>query len=115
MKRLLSLFLVFLAGCTALNERMSHLSQAETKTVVSVAREKILASGLVNDAKEIETVRNEKPNLSYYFIARPYADYSIYWRLNNKETVGVYGRGNILVLENAQATRGDRKHVKPGT
>ena len=115
MKRLLSLLLVFLVGCTALNERMSHLTQAEAETVITVAREQILASGLVNDAKEIEFVRNAKPNLRYYFLARPYADYSIYWQLNNKESVGVHGRGNILVLENAQATRGDIKHVKPGT
>jgi len=115
MKHLFALFIIFLAGCTALNERTSHLTEAEANTVVALARDKVLVSGLVNDVREIEIIRSRKPNLSYYFIARHYADYSIYWQLNNKESVGVYGRGNILVLENAQATRGNSKLAKPGT
>jgi hypothetical protein len=115
MKRLFSLLIIFLAGCTALNERAPHLTEAEANTVVALARDKVLVSGLVNDAKEIEIIRNGKPNLSYYFLARPYADYFVYWQINNKESVGVYGRGNILVLENAEVTRGNNRSVKPGT
>ncbi len=113
MKRLLSLLLFVLAGCVGLNERLSHLTEAETSMVASLAGSKVLESGLVTDAKEAEIIKNVKPSLSYYFLARPYADYSVYWRVNNIESVGAYGRGNILVLENAQIKRSTS--AKPGT
>ena len=114
MKRLLGFLLLFLTGCTGLHELSSHLTRTETNTVVSLAREKVLASGLVNDANEIEIIRNGTPKLSYYLLAWPYADYSVYWRVNNKESVGVYGLGNILALENSRVTRGDTESAKPG-
>ena len=114
MKPTFILFLLFLANCAGPNELSSHLTKSEANRVVSLAREKVLASGLVKDAKEIEIIGGGEPSLAYYFLARPYADYSVSWRVDSNESVGVYGRGNILVLENAQVTRGDIALFKAG-
>ncbi len=110
MKRLLVLLLLFLSGRTGLAEMSPHLTSNQAKeavenAVIDQARKRVLSSGLVNDAQEIELVRNTKPTLFYIYFGKPIADYRIRWLVNSKESIVVYGRGNILTLEGAYIER----------
>ena len=79
--------------------------KAIESTVIDLARDKVLTSGLVEDPREIEIVTNARPTLFYLYFGRPIADYRVRWQLNDEESVVVYGRGNILVLEGAHVER----------
>ena len=119
MKRLLVLLSLFLSGHTGLAEMPSHsISNQEQKevenAVIEKAREKVLASGLVTDAQEIELVRNTRPNILYIYFGRPIADYKIRWQIG-MATVVIYGRGNILTLEGAHIERRTSPATKPST
>lgn len=105
MKHLLILLAFCLPACAQLEMFSSHLTQNETNTVRELARKKVLDSGVLKDEQEIELVKTTNPTCSYYFLARPYADYRIYWLINSNERITVAGRGNILVLEGAVVRR----------
>lgn len=82
--------------------------------IIELAREKVLASGLVSDTKEIELIRNTRPSIFYIYFGRPIADYKIRWPVG-KATVVVYGRGNILTLEGAHIERRASPATTPRT
>jgi hypothetical protein len=65
----------------------------------------VLASGVLRGEQETELVKNVEPKLSYYFLSRPYADYSIEWVTTNNDRIRVYGKGDILKLEGAAVQR----------
>ena len=119
MKRLLVLLSLFLSGHAGLAEMSSHsISKQEEheieNAVIEQAREKVLASGLVTDAQEIELVRNTRPSILYIYFGRPIADYKIRWQVG-KASVVIYGRGNILTLEGAHIERRTSPAAKPST
>lgn len=115
MKRLAFLLPFFVAGCAVPDDVTPLLTNVQVEAVVSLAREKVLASGVANEAQEIEFVKNTRPGLSYYFLSRPYADYSVSWQVHAREFIVVYGRGNIFVLEGAHVERRSDSPFKPGT
>ena len=54
---------------------------------------------------EIEIIMREEPSLSYYFLAKPYADYRVRWPVANGEAILIHGRGNLFELEGAVVER----------
>ena len=119
MKRLLTLLSHFLPGHKGHGEKSSQPTSKQKKhetenAIIELAREKVLASGLVTDAKEIELVNSTKPSLHYIYFGIPIADYKIRWPVG-KATVVVYGRGNILTLEGAHIERRASPDAKPRT
>ena len=97
------------------SQSMSKQEKHEVENaVIKLAREKVLASGLVSDTKEIEFIRNTRPSIFYIYFGRPIADYKIRWQVG-KATVVVYGRGNILTLEGAHIERHASPAAKPRT
>lgn len=115
MKIITILIPVLLAGCAGLEEFSSHLTKSHAEAVAELARNKAFESGVVKETQEIEILKNTKPHMSYYFLAKPYADYSIRWQVNSVESILVYGRGNILLLEGARVERRNSASVKPST
>ena len=113
MKIFIILMSLYLVGCAGLEEFSSHLTKTQMEAVAELARNKVLESGVVKETQEIEIVKNTKPHMSYYFLAKPYADYTIRWQVNSVESILVYGRGNILELEGARVERRDNAPVKP--
>lgn len=110
MQRLLPVvFIIVLSSCAGLEEYSSRLSKSQYSVVIDVARERVLASKLVNGQSEIELIKNNEPKLSYYFLAKPYADYFISWQLNDEEHILVRGMGDILKLEGATISRNKSK------
>lgn len=80
---------------------------------IAQARERVLESGLLRSEQEIEWVKNTKPAFFYIYFGKPIAEYRIRWQINSKESIVVYGRGNILVLEGAHVERRNSAAVKP--
>jgi hypothetical protein len=99
---LLLLLLLALGGCVSPN----HLTTEETRRVVARAREVAQDSGLASAEEKVRIAR-EEPALSYYFIGRPLAQYTIRWALGADDLV-IAGQGDILRLDGAQVMR-----VKP--
>lgn len=96
------LLLLALAGCVS----PAHLNPDETRRVVARAREVAQDSGLASAEDKVRIAR-EEPTLSYYFIGRPLAQYTIRWALGADDLV-IAGQGDILRLDGAQVMR-----VKP--
>lgn len=81
----------------------THVGEPDLAAVVALARTKALESGLVR-AEEVPQVRDAAPKVSYYFLSRPLADYSVQWALGAEKIV-VHGRGDFFKLENATVER----------
>jgi hypothetical protein len=114
MKRFLVLLLLLLFGRIGHGETLSHPTSSQTMKevenhVIERARERVLASGLINDSREVELVKSTRPALFYIYFGAPIADYKIHWKINDKESIVVHGRGNILSLEGAHIERRNQR------
>jgi hypothetical protein len=101
MKRLLTIFVLAIAGCQTPSTRMTA---DESRKVISLARGAIVTSGVLSAGEE-RKLDSLEPMIAYYFMARPYADYTVRWRIGADEEVIVVGRGDIFQLENATVKR----------
>lgn len=101
MKFLAIVSLVVLVGCQAMS---GHMTVQEGVKVVSLARGAAIASGVLS-ADEVQKINSSQPAMAYYFMARPYADYRIHWKLSEEEEIVVSGQGDLTRLENAAVAR----------
>ena len=104
-KNLLLALVLFFPACSQPNSSSLYLRKHQALAITEKAREKVLASSVLNRAQEAQIVRTAKPTLTYYFLAKPYADYDIRWTINSDEAISVRGRGNILDLDGAIVER----------
>ena len=96
----MSLLALLLVGCAS----HSHLTRDETQRVISRAREMVRESRLAS-ADEEKLIAQIEPVVSYYFLARPYAQYSIRWRVSEAQELVVVGQGDIFHLEGSRVER----------
>jgi hypothetical protein len=101
MNRLLFSLVLLLAGCQS---APSHLTKEEGLRFVSLAKRAAIDSHVLSPDEERKIATTE-PVIAYYFLARPFADYSARWKLNEDEELIVSGRGDILRLENVTVKR----------
>ena len=104
-KNLLLALVLFFPACAQPNSSSLYLTKHQALAITEKAREKVLANSVLNGAQEAQIVRTAEPTLTYYFLARPYADYDIRWTINSDEAISVRGRGNILDLDGAIVER----------
>ena len=97
---LLSVPTLRLAGCVS----PSHLTPGEMQRVVARARELVHESRLATAGEE-KWVAQAEPRVSYYFLARPQAQYSLHWQVGEKEELVVAGQGDIFRLEGSRVER----------
>lgn len=103
--RLFLLLAPLLAACADFQALSAQLTAEERRIVIERAREKVVTSALGLRPQEFEIIKSEKPSLSYYFLAKPYADYTLRWPVASGEAILVYGRGNLFELEGAVVKR----------
>lgn len=104
---LLSVLSLVLAGCAS----HSHLTRDEKQCVVSRARDLVRESRIASTDEE-KLIAQVEPVVSYYFLARPYAQYSIRWRVSEEQELVIVGQGDILRLEGWRAER-QKKAAQP--
>ena len=103
--RLFLLLPLLLTACADFQALSAQLTAEERRIVIERAREKVVTSALGLRPQEFEIIKREKPSLSYYFLAKPYADYTLRWPVANGEAILVHGRGNLFELEGAVVKR----------
>ena len=95
----LLLMVLDLTACAVSSLPSSSLTPTEYQRIVQLARQKTVDSRVVENEQEMAAVKNTNPQLSLYFSARPYADYSIVWKMPDNRQIVLSGRGNIFELE----------------
>ncbi len=103
--RLFLLLPSLLAACAEFQVHSALLTAEQRRIVIERAREKVVTSSLGLGPQELEIIMREEPSLSYYFLAKPHADYTLRWPVANGEAVRVFGRGNLFELEGAVVER----------
>jgi hypothetical protein len=93
------LSLIFLAGCVS----PAHLTGEDSQRIVETARHLALKQSELsrNDRSEI---KNSDPKLSYYFLSRPLAEYSIAWNLESARKITISGTGDIFTLAGSKTS-----------
>src|SRR5947208_15483108 len=86
-KNLLLALVLFFPACAQPNSSSLYLTKHQALAITEKAREKVLANSVLNGAQEAQIVRTAEPTLTYYFLARPYADYDIRWTINSDEAI----------------------------
>jgi hypothetical protein len=114
MKSFAVVLAICLTSCTTLSS--NRLSPAESSAMLDRARERALSSGLLKSEAERQMIMTSAPQVSCYFMAAPYAQYSIGWELAPGEHVLITGQGNVIELEgapdNAPAAKGERRKAQ---
>ncbi len=99
---LFTVLILFASGCASLSS--SRLTEEEWETVIQSARAKVFASNLfTEEEKKITLAVN--PTIHHYIISKPYAQYRVFWELNEKEEIFIKGEGDILKLEGSTIQR----------
>lgn len=98
------ILITVLAGLVGCQSMSSRLTKQEESQIASLARSAVVTSGVFSPA-EVQKISSSQSVIAYYFLARPYADYSMRWKLSDAEEIVLSGRGDILRLENATVKR----------
>jgi hypothetical protein len=94
-----------LTACADLQVDSAQLTTEQRRIVIERARENVVKSDLALRPEEFKVVMKEVPSLSFYFLARPYADYILRWPVAHGEAILVHGCGNLFELEGAVVER----------
>jgi hypothetical protein len=91
---------IFAGGCS-IYRGLARYTPEEVESGMELARERALSDPRLVGASR-DTVKNDKPEISYYKQAADFAQYSFTWRINNGLKVCVLGNGDIQQLEGAK-------------
>lgn len=115
MKLYLSITLVFIfsASCASLDP--SRLTKDQTEVIAKLAREKINVAITDMTESDRQYIKENEPRFSYYSLSGTYAQYLIFWDVEEAYRIVVSGQGDIMTLEGATVRKvRQRENGEPG-